>query len=66
MTYVRRVRNLVTFRYNMAVWLLDTMAMTLAGVAMTMVPEYFEQVIVLTVLVTCGINPALYLAPIKE
>ena len=57
----RKRRNIVTFRYNMTIWLLDTTTMLLALTAMLTIPDYFELVVVVTVLVTCGLNPALYI-----
>ena len=51
----------MTFRYNMTIWLLDTTTMLLALTAMLAIPDYFELVVVVTVLVTCGLNPALYI-----
>ena len=57
----RKRRNIVTFRYNMTIWLLDTTTMLLALTAMLAIPDYFELVVVVTVLVTCGLNPALYI-----
>ena len=51
----------MTFRYNMIIWLLDTATMLLALTAMQTMPDYFELVAVVTVLDTCGLNPALYI-----
>ena len=62
----RKRRNIVTFRYNMTIWLLDTTTMLLALTAMLTIPDYFEQVVVVTVLVTCGLNPALYILGMRD
>ena len=45
----------------MTIWLLDTTTMLLALTTMFAIPDYFEVVVVVTVLVTCGLNPALYI-----
>ena len=77
------MRNIVTFRYNMTVWVLDTATMLLvrrrkcvrpdskwiiieAFGAMVAAPDYFDLVGVLMVLVTCGVNPGLYLLGMRE
>ena len=56
----------MTFRYNMTIWLLDTTTMLLALTTMFAIPDYFEVVVVVTVLVTCGLNPALYILGMKD
>ena len=56
----------MTFRYNMTIWLLDTTTMLLALTAMLTIPDYFEVVVVGTVLVTCGLNPALYILGMRD
>ena len=62
----RKRRNIVTFSYNMTIWLLDTTTMLLALTAMLTIPDYFELVVVVTVLVTCGLNPALYILGMRD
>ena len=65
-TKYRKRRNIVTFGYNMTIWLLDTTTMLLALIAMFTIPDYFEVVVVVTVLVTCGLNPALYILGMRD
>ena len=65
-TKYRKRRNIVTFQYNMTIWLLDTTTMLLALTAMFTIPDYFEVVVVVTVLITCGLNPALYILGMRD
>ena len=50
----------------MTIWLLDMTIMLLALTPMMTIPDYFELVVVVTVLVTCGLNPALYILGMRE
>ena len=45
----------------MTIWLLDTNTMVLALTAMLTISDYIDLVVVVTVLVTCGLNPALHI-----
>ena len=62
----RKRSNIVTFSYNMTIWMLDTATMVLALTAMVTIPDYFELLVVVTVLVTCGLNPALYILGMRD
>ena len=50
----------------MTIWMLDTATMVLALTAMVTMPDYFELLVVVTVLVTCGLNPALYILGMRD
>ena len=45
----------------MTILLLEATTMVLALRAMLTIPDYFDLVVVVTVLVTCGLNPALHI-----
>ena len=50
----------------MTIWMLETTTMLLALTALLTISDYFDLVVVGTVLVTCGLNPALYILGMRN
>lgn len=60
----RRQKNIVTFWYNMTIWLAETISTALVTLP-TVSAEMEVFTVLLYFLVTCGVSPCLYLVGMR-